>query len=141
MATKTSRVVLRLTKDERLVAAVEAAAGHFAERVFLDTSARADLVTVAADVCRATFPLLAGPDATLEVTLEGFSDRIELTLEHEGQAELAPDLATFAFPREGGDELGGINLLARVDRVLCDSQEGTSRMTLVKYIHRRPGST
>ncbi len=140
---ETYRVLLKLPRDPRLVAGVGGAVGYFADRIGFDAHARADLIAAAEKTCRVTFPLLTSPDDTLDVLVEGFSDRIEVNLEHHGQAVPTAGLETFAFP--GTEEatpgrLSGLALLARVDRVLYDTEGNTSRMRLVKYVGGKPKS-
>ncbi len=135
-----SRLVLRLSSDPRLVAGVAGAVALIAERAGCDAGAQADLVAAAEGACRDTFPLLTGADPRLGVIIEQLVDRIEVTLEHDGQAVPIAGLESFAFP--GAEETGrtsGLGLLARVDRVTYNVESGTSRMTLVKYLHTHPG--
>ena len=129
------RVVLKLSNDPRLMAGVSGAVEHMAERAGCDARACADLIVAAEEACRETFPLLPAADAQLAVTIEDFPDRVEVTFEYQGQTRPAAGLDTFAVP--GAEEEGGLSgrkLLARVDRVQFDTQDATSRLTLVKYI-------
>ena len=133
------RVVLKLSNDPRLMAGVSGAVEHMAERAGCDARACADLIVAAEEACRETFPLLPAADAQLAVTIEDFSDRVEVTFEYQGGGLPAAGLHAFAVPgAEEEGELSGRKLLARVDRVQYDTQDGTSRLTLVKYI--RPQS-
>ncbi len=135
-----SRLVLRLSRDPRLLAGVAGALAHIAERAGYDPRARADMAAAAEEVCRDTFPLLTEADPRLSVIIEDFADHIEVTLEHNGQAVPTAGLESFAFP--GTEQTGrssGLALLARVDRVTYDGKSGTSRMTLVKYLRAPPG--
>ena len=142
MAVEASRVVLKLPNDPRLVAAAAAAVEHFAERVGFDAPAQADLAAAVEEACCETLPLLPNSDATLDVTVEEFPDRLEVTLQHQGQAVPTAGLDTFAIPgaeAAGAGGLSGLGLLSRVDRVQYNTQGGTSRMTLVKYVRAHPG--
>ncbi len=142
MATRTTRVVLRLTNDARLVAAAGGAVGHFADHAGLDAHTRADLVAATEEACRDTFPLLTPSDPVLGVQIEGFPDRIEVTFEHHGQQVPTAGLESFIAPREEGSGAGGssgLRLLSRVDRVKYNTEGSRSRMTLVKYVQTRPG--
>jgi hypothetical protein len=135
-----NRLVLRLSRDLRLLAGVAGALAHIAERAGYDAGARADMAAAAEEVCRDTFPLLTESDPRLSVIIEDFADRIEVTLEHNGQAIPTAGLESFAFPAaEQTGRSSGLGLLARVDRVTYDSKSGTSRMTLVKYLRAQPG--
>ena len=129
MADDPGRVVLKLSNHPRLVAGVAGAVGHVAARAGCDARALADLVAAAEEACRNAFSLLAAADAQLGVTIEDFPDRVEVTLEHEGQP--APGAA-------GPGGLSSAKLLARVDRVQYDTQGAVSRMTLIKYFRAEP---
>ncbi len=142
VANENSRVVLKLTGDLRLLAAVAGAVGHLAEQAGFDARAQADLIAAAEEACRDTFPLLTPDDPTLGVTIQGFPDRLEVTLEHQGRAVPTAGLETFAIPgAEGAGGLSALGLLVRVDRVQYDVQGGASRMTLIKYLRGRPTAT
>ncbi len=132
MGNKTRRVVLKLTRDARLVAGVGGAVGYFAEQAGLDAHARADLITATEEACQETFPLLTDADPILGVEIEGFPDRIEVTLEHQGPSNSTGAEGT------GAGQVGRLRLLSRVDRVQCDAEGGTSRMTLIKYVGAHP---
>ena len=135
MANDPGRVVLRLSNDLRLIAGVAAAVGHIAERAGCDARAQAELVAAAEEACRDTLPLLTDAEAPLEVIIEDFPDRVEVTLEHQGQLLPAAGLETFVVPGVvGPGGLSGLKLLAHVDRVQYDTHAGTSRFTLIKYI-------
>ena len=142
MASEPARVFLKLSNDPRLVAGVGAAVAHVAEEAGFDARSQADLVAATEEACRETLPLLADANARLCVYIECFADRIEVTLEHPGQARPIAGLDSFAFPRAqevNARGLSGLALLARVDRILYNACGGISRMTLVKYLGMRPG--
>ena len=103
MADERTRVVLRITGDSRLSGAIAAAVGHFADRAGLDATAKADLTVAAEGACRETLPLPA-KNATLGVTIAGFGDRIEVTLERAGQPVLRAGSMTFLI--RGANTIG-----------------------------------
>ncbi len=131
-------MTLKLARDLRLVPAVGAAVRHFAGQAGFDARAQADLSAAAEEACRESFPLLNSREATLAVTVEAYPGRVEVTLEHAGQAARAAGLATFAVPSSENTEasgLSGLHLLERVDRVLYSAKDGVSRTTLVKFLN------
>lgn len=133
VTTERSRIQIKLPNDPRLVQALAGAVEHSAARAGFVPEAAADLAFAAEAACRDTFKLLSDDHDLLAVTLDSFPDRIEVILEHHGEALPTVGLDTFADPGSGGD-LSGLALLARVDRVQYHTEGGTSRMTLVKYL-------
>ena len=129
VGSSSGRVVLRLTNDPRFIAGVTSAVAEVAERAGYPTSARADLVAAAEQVCRDALPLLTGAGAQLSVTIKDFPDRIEVTLERKVRV---PPRA-----RPGTNQVGrpvDHKLLGRVNHIRYDTQGETSRITLVKYV-------
>ncbi len=140
MAREISRIELKLDRDVRLTAGVTAAVIHVAESSGLAADAQADLVAAAEDACCEAFRLLTAAGARLGVTIEEYTDRIEVTLEYWVQAAQGGH-KTSGLPRtEPAQPAGscGRGLLGRVDHVLSNTQGGTSRTTLVKYIRAQP---
>jgi len=140
VAREIGRIELKLDRDARLTAGVTAAVIHVAESAGLGADAQADLVAAAEDACGEAFRLLTAAGARLAVTIEEFTDRIEVTLEYRVQpAQVGRE--TSGLPRtEPAQPVGstGRGLLGRVDNVLSNTQGGTSRTTLVKYIRAQP---
>lgn len=137
--TNSARVVLHLSNDERLLGAVGSAGAFIAGRAGLESSAQAAVAAAAEEACRATFPLLHNEDAKLEVTVEQFSDKVEVTVAYRSdtQAVFGPDGLTLARGALGaGPER--IELLSKVDRVRHTTEGGISKTTLVKNLHSDP---
>ena len=135
MATEHNRIEVQMQNHRWLFYGLAGAVDHFAERAGLSEAGRRDLVEAVDQACGNTFPLLAGEDDSLRITIEDFIDRLEVTLEYHGEPLPAAGLETFAAlgDEEGAPgDLTGLALMARVDRVLYDTQGNTSRMTLVK---------
>lgn len=124
MGNEPGRVVLRLSRDPRLVAGVAGAVGHVTERAGWSTRARGDLTAATEEACGRTLPLLAN-GAQLSVTIEDYPDRIEVTLEHRSR------------PTQRSPESNDRDLLACVDRVEHSSSGGVSRTTLIKDFRSR----
>jgi hypothetical protein len=125
----------RLTADPRLVPGVVAAAEHFGQRRKLDEPAVQSLMRASKEACESTFKLLSSEAPTLGVVFSEFHDRIELTIEHKGEALPTAGLDTFLSAEEGDavpGDLSGYTLMTLVDRVQYQTEGGTQRMTLVK---------
>jgi hypothetical protein len=102
-----------------------------------ETEAGAQLARAAGDVCRETISRLGGNGERVDVTLDTFSDRIEIAIHCRGQVLPALGLDAFAFSDAlsgGAAGLNGSELLSRVDRVLYNSDDGVARTTLVKFL-------
>lgn len=138
MASESQRVEITLTNHPLLLQGLAAAVEHFAEIAGLDAGGQRDLAEAAAQACQSTFRLLPAANGTLGVALENFPDRVEVTLEHCGEALPSAGLETFAGFGEGdeGGDLTGLELMSRVDRVLYHTEGGASQMTLVKYVSK-----
>jgi hypothetical protein len=132
VASEGHRVELTLTNDSRLVSAVTGAVNHFAVRAGFDAAARKALIEATEQACLDTFKLLPSDDAPLGVVIEDFEDRLEITFEHTGEATPSAGLETFGIAGLE-DAQSGLALLSRVDRVQYHTEEGISRMKLVKY--------
>jgi anti-sigma regulatory factor (Ser/Thr protein kinase) len=134
MATESHRVEITFQNHAWLHQAVAAAVAHIAQRAGLTSESQQDLAAATLEACANTFRLLPAQDGTLGVAVEHFQDRVEVTLEHHGEALPSAGLETFAgLGGESGD-LSGLMLLSRVDRVLYNTENGLSRMKLVKYL-------
>jgi len=140
LGAESSRIEMKLEPDPRLVAAVGGAVSHVAERVGLDPKAQADFAKAAEEACRQALPSLVADEAMLDVIVEKFPDRIEVTL-----SPVAPvpqtQRETSAGARREPSSRGGPRNNARrkgVDRVVFATNGGTSRLTLIKYVGSRP---
>jgi anti-sigma regulatory factor (Ser/Thr protein kinase) len=133
-----TRVQLTFPADEQSLQAVVAAAEHFADRSGMELGPRTALVAACQEACRSTFPLLTRADATIGVTIEDFDDRIEVTIQHEGEALPSAGLDTFAFAEaaQSSPGMSGLMLMSLVDRVQYQTDAGVQRMTLVKYTNK-----
>jgi anti-sigma regulatory factor (Ser/Thr protein kinase) len=135
MAKELTRAEFRFSPDAHLVLGVVAAAEHFGLRRKLDDAAVQALTRATQEACQGTFKLLSGDAPTLGVVITEFADRIEMTIEHQGEALPSAGLDTFldAEAEEASpDELSGFMLMTLVDRVQYQTVAGTQRMTLIK---------
>jgi hypothetical protein len=137
MAEEPVRVVFHLDQDWNLVGVFCCAVEHQAIQAGFETEAGAQLARAAGDVCRETISQLGGNGQSVDVTLDTFSDRIEIAIRCRGQVLPALGLDKFAFSDAETGGTGGINgreLLSRVDRVLYNAEDGVARTTLVKFL-------
>ena len=134
------RVVFHLDQDWQLVGVFCNAVEHQALHAGFGTEAGEQLARAAGDVCRETISQLGGSGEGVDVTLDTFSDRIEIAIHCRGQVLPAIGLETFAFSDALSGEASGLNgleLLSRVDRVLYNSEDGVARTTLIKFLPAR----
>jgi hypothetical protein len=138
MATDSTRVVCHLDHDPRLVTAVHAALHFQASHAGLEAGDCDELCKACEEVCLEALSQLADSGEGLEITIDTFSDRIEISIDHKGQLIPPVGLEIFAIPNSTARDSSGLNgmkLLERVDRVLFDSKEGVARTTLVKFLN------
>jgi hypothetical protein len=137
MPDEPTRVVFHVDRDPRLIAAVRSAVHFQASHAGLETERCDDFAKASEDVCREALTQFTDADGGLDVTLETFPDRIEISIHHHGQLVPAVGLETFTLRGALGGGAGGLNgmeLLSSVDRVMFNSEEGVARTTLVKFL-------
>jgi len=137
MADESTRVEFHLDRDPRLISAVRSAAHFQASQAGLEEQGCENFATASEDVCREALTQITDADGGLDVTLDSFPDRMEISIHHRGQLVPAVGLETFALPdlaERGAGGLNGAELLSRVDRVMFNSKEGIARTTLVKFL-------
>ena len=136
MTREHSRTTLHLSRDDRLIAAVGGAVAHFAERVGMENSACHLLTSALEELCRETLPLLNGTGDGLDVAIEDFDDRLQISVEHHGEAQPSIGVESFIAEcaRESGRRITGVRLIRTVDRIEYDARNGSIRTTLVKYL-------
>ncbi|MGH9817384.1 MAG: hypothetical protein ACRD5F_05300 [Candidatus Acidiferrales bacterium] len=127
---------MTVQSDPRLLTGMATAVELCAKSSGLNQRACNQVKTAAAEAALETFSLLAGRESSLDITVQAFADRVEVILEHRGQALPTAGLDTFLAASVQGPSAGtvtGLSLLSRVDRVLYTTEKGISRTTLVKY--------
>ncbi len=131
------RVAFHLDQDWNLVGVFCCAVEFQAIQAGFETEAGAQLARAAGDVCRETISQLGSDGQGVDVTLDTFSDRMEIAIHCRGQVLPAIGLEAFAFSGAHTGGPGGLNgqeLLSRVDRVLYNAEDGVARTTLVKFL-------
>jgi hypothetical protein len=140
VASEPIRTELILEDEPRLLPSVKAAIIHPAQHLGFAPSEQAELTEAAEEACRGAFPLLDSADGGLHLIVEEFPDRIEVSIEYFGEPLPAAGLDSFAVTGAADDPPPGASgalLLTRVDRVLYETRDRLSRMTLVKYLPGR----
>ncbi len=135
---ETHRVDFALGRDARLFRAVNAAIAVLGDAAGFDLAEVENLGAAAEAACEDTFPQLPAEFPQLSVTVESFSDRLEITLAHRGESAPAIGLERFAS-QAGTQRANGPALLESVDRVQYESSGGIARTRLVKYLRRKAG--
>ena len=130
---------MKITGDPRLVGAVTAAVEHFAQGAEMGEALQKQLMAAAEQACLETFSRLDTEGTPIEVTIDLFSDRLEIAFAHASSEGPALGLDSFLSMDENSGPSHGAMLMTLVDRVLYDSAGGQSTMRLVKYVS--PGSS
>jgi hypothetical protein len=139
MSTDPARTELIVHEDERLLSAIEPVVFQASVRCGLSIEAQQGLAAASIAACKQTFPLLkdSNPngEAAVKVIVTDFTDRVEVAIEHTGEALPTAGLDTFVGDAVsgGGAGLSGALQKTNIDRVQYETKAGVSRMTLVKY--------
>jgi hypothetical protein len=135
MTDDSTRVELHLDRDPRLISAVRSAVQFLATRAGLEEKGCENFALASEEVCREALTQITDADGGLNVTLDTFPDRVEISIHHRGRLVPAVGLETFApSGAEASGGLNGVELLSRVDRVSFNAEKGIARTTLVKYL-------
>jgi anti-sigma regulatory factor (Ser/Thr protein kinase) len=137
MSNDPARTELMLPDDERLLAAITPVVQHASQRCGLSTESQEGLAAAAIEAARETFPLMEGQAAAakVRVVVSDFPDRVEVAIEHRGEARPTAGLDTFVKDAVAGSGAGLSMALqaTQVDRLQYETHDGVSRMTLIKY--------
>jgi hypothetical protein len=121
--TEPKTIRLRMDADPRLAAAVGGAARYLADAAGIENEAVAQLQSAVIAACREVFANLSKDHPQLDVSLTRLSDRIEVSLSHEGAIPRAADW-------DGGEVPSG------VDRIQHETQGSVAVTRLTKYINQ-----
>jgi hypothetical protein len=119
--TEAKNIRLRIDADPRLAAAVGGAARYLADAAGMESEAVAQLQAAVIAACREVLAVLREDHPSLTVTLTRLSDRIEVSLSHEGAA---PE----------GVVSDGREVPAGIDRIQRETQGDLTVTRLTKYI-------
>src|ERR1700680_2540500 len=98
MTHESTRVEFHLDRDPRLIGAVRSAVHFQAAQAGLETAGCEAFAMASEDVCREALTQSTDADGGLDVTLDTFPDRMEISIHHRGQLAPAVRLETFALP-------------------------------------------
>ncbi|MGA7915348.1 MAG: hypothetical protein WCA00_08945 [Candidatus Acidiferrales bacterium] len=138
MSNEPARTELTLPHDERLLAAISTVVQHASQRCGLSVESQEGLASAAIEAAREAFPLMEGRTAEeqkVKVVVSDYPDRVEVAIEHTGEALPTAGLDTFVKDAVAGSDAGLSMALqmTQVDRVQYETRDGVSRMTLIKY--------
>jgi anti-sigma regulatory factor (Ser/Thr protein kinase) len=138
MSTEPARTELIMHDDTRFFGAIGAVVQHASQRCGLSEVGQQGLTSAVQEACRETFPLLQGHsngEPTVRVIVSDFPDRVEIAIEHAGEALPTAGLDTFIgdAAADPGAGLSRALQMTKVDRVQYQTSGGLSRMTLIKY--------
>src|SRR5258708_20375935 len=126
------RVVFHLDQDWNLVGVFCCAVEHQAIHAGFETEAGAQLARAAGDVCRETIAQLGGNGEVVDVTLDTFSDRIEIAIHCRSQMLPPLGLDAFALSNSPSGVAGGVHshkTLSPSDPVLSKPQTSVIPLT------------
>jgi hypothetical protein len=121
--TEPKTIRLQIDADPRLAAAVGGAARYLADAAGIENEAVAQLQSAVIAACREAFGHLSKDHPNLDVSITRLSDRIEVSLSHEGATS----------PTVGGDS-GEVP--SGVDRIQHETQGNVAVTRLTKYINQ-----
>jgi len=140
MTDDSTRVVFHLDPNPLLVGILRSAVQFQALQAGFGSETCSEFARASEDVCRETISQLTEAGGSINVTLDTFHDRIEISIHHHAQIAPPVGLESFAFSETPPGEMGrfnGLELLSRVDRVLFSTEDGVARTTLVKFLHHK----
>ena len=138
MTVDSTRVVFHLDPDPLLIGVLRSAVQFQVLHSGLGEAPCAEFAKATEDVCLESISKQTEIVGGLDITLETFSDRIEVSIRRHGQTIPAVGLESSALSETPADEPGrfnGLELLSRADRVLFSTEVGVARTTLVKFLH------
>ena len=99
MTSESARVVLHLDRDPLLVSVIRKAVEFQALHAGLPTEHCGEFAKASEEVCREALSHLTEADEGIEVTLDTFPDRIEISITHHGELVPAIGLERFRASR------------------------------------------
>src|SRR5258706_14261290 len=138
MTDDSTRVELHLDRDPRLISAVRSAVQFLATRAGLEEKGCENFALASEEVCREALTQITDADGGLNVTLDTFPDRVEISIHHRGRLVPAVGLETFApSGAEASGGFNGVGLVSIVERVSFYPEKSIARATLVENLRRQ----
>ena len=135
MSSEPVRVMFHLGQNSALAGVLCAAVQFQAVQAGFEPGCCAEIAAASEAVCRETLSQVTDAEGGLDIALDTFAERMEVSFLHRGQIAPAVGLETFVLPNAcGAAGINGQELLARVDRVLYNTENGKVRTTLVKFL-------
>ncbi|MBZ5662668.1 MAG: hypothetical protein LAO08_19880 [Acidobacteriia bacterium] len=137
MTSEPVQVMFHLDQNSALVGVLRGAVQFQAVQAGFEAESSAEIAAASEAVCRETLSQVTDADGGLDIALDTYADRMEVSFLHRGQAAPAVGLEKFALPADfatGSEGINGLELLSRVDRVLYNTENGRVRTTLVKFL-------
>lgn len=135
MSAEGTHTELKFTGDARFVSGIRAAVEFIAARDGLSDRERKDIGEAWEALARNCMANLSANQPLCKVLINDFEDRLEVRLEHPSCSQSVSSAKPSA-PGESEAQRGQ-DALRRVDRILYDSRNGTSSVTLVKFFSKK----
>ena len=141
MNTDAARIECTLDNDARLILAVGTVVGHTAERAGLSEQVQQCLAAAAVQACHEIFAVVNNnggqprQDSSIHLASMDFPDRVEVTIEYAGEKlpSSSLDAVRHCGTQEAKEGASRLPQDSQPDRVQCETSQGRSRMTLIKY--------
>jgi len=136
MTTEPIRVEFHLGPHPLLVGALRGTVQFQAAQAGFEPETGAAIAKASEDVCRETLSHLSNVEDGLNVILETFADRMEVSILHHGESAPAIGVERFTSPNPlpPASGISGLELVSRMDRVMYSMENGQSRTTLVMFL-------
>jgi hypothetical protein len=137
MSADPSQVELTVSRDDRLIAAVETVVAHAGERAGLSAQEQAELITATEGACEETFSRATRNgtrNPALRIVVSDFPGRVEVLIEENcGSRSSTARAGSAAFPTAQPDAVSAGPGEIKIDRLHSESQGGQARILLVKH--------
>jgi hypothetical protein len=134
VATEPKNLHMCMDADARLAAAAGGVARFLADAAGLESDAVARLQSAVIEACLEAFEHLAGKHPHLEIDFTRFSDRLELSLSHEGAGPSVGVHTSTGFAGKESEHAGNSGTPPGVDRVQYETHGKEIVTRLTKFL-------